>query len=247
MLGHHRNAVLQFSGGKDSTALMYLARPYLNEITVLFSETGATFPHLRRHVEQTCRKLGARMTIVHPEIDVHEHIYRNGFPSDIVPVEASAEMAPFLNPPPKQILQSYTQCCRAMLWTPMLGYMRENNVDLVLRGSKSCDPRVGVGPGTEIEGITYESPLWDWSDDDVYAYLKEQGAELPDQYPEINDSLDCWICTAHLAHHGDQKMHYIKKNYPDLWPVVSERMNLVRGIIEREAARIAPAMSVADG
>ena len=46
MLGSHKHAVLQFSGGKDSTALMYLARPWLDRITVIFGETGATFPPL---------------------------------------------------------------------------------------------------------------------------------------------------------------------------------------------------------
>jgi 3'-phosphoadenosine 5'-phosphosulfate sulfotransferase (PAPS reductase)/FAD synthetase len=243
MLGNHRRAVLQFSGGKDSTALMYLARPHLDNIMVLFSETGATFPHLRKHVERTCRKLNAKMTIVHPPIDVYQHTHELGLPSDIVPVELSAAMLPFLNPPPKQILQSYTQCCGAMIWEPMRQYVRDHNVDLVLRGSKSCDSRVGIGPSVEVEGVTYKSPLWDWSDDDVYAYLKDQNAELPDHYSEINDSLDCWICTAHLAHHGEEKMRYIRKNYPDFWPVVSYRMSQVRSLIENEAARIAPAFN----
>ncbi len=124
----------------------------------------------------------------------------------------------------------------------MLKYTRDNGIDLVLRGSKKCDHRVGVGPSVEVEGITYESPLWDWSDDDVYVYLKEQGAELPEHYPEINDSLDCWICTAHLAHHGDQKMKYIRENYPEFWPIVSERLGRVRKVLSDEMARISPAL-----
>lgn len=247
MIWGYKNAVLQFSGGKDSTALLYLARPYLERITVVFVETGATFPHVVKHIHQTCEKLGAKLVTIRPPVDVFQHTQENGLPSDIVPVEATALAQVFLKPPPAQILQPYTQCCGAMIWEPMLKYTMDNGVDLVLRGSKACDQRVGIGPKNLVEGITYESPLWDWSDDDVYAYLREQGAELPDHYPEINDSLDCWICTAHLAHHGDQKMHYIKKNYPDLWPVVADRMNRVRGVIEHEAARIAPAMSAADG
>ena len=261
-----KNAVLQFSGGKDSTALMYLARPWLDRITVIFAETGATFPHLVRHIEDTCERLGANLVMIRPPIDVHQHIRDHGLPADVVPVEASAAMLPFLKPPPAQLLQPYTQCCGAMLWAPMLRYTRENGVDLVLRGSKASDRRVGVGPSVEVEGIRYESPLWDWSDDDVYAYLAEQGAALPEHYgfsrgataredgrerpdarkrPDaINDSLDCWICTAHLAHHGDEKMRYIRETYPDLWPTVAERVARVQAVLAGEIARITPAMDV---
>ena len=66
MLGNHKNAVLQFSGGKDSTALIHLARPWLDRITVLFAETGATFPHLLKHIHATCEKLNATLVIVKP-------------------------------------------------------------------------------------------------------------------------------------------------------------------------------------
>ena len=239
-----KSTILQFSGGKDSTALLYLARPWLDRITVIFAETGATFPHLVKHIEDTCRRLGAKLVVVHPPVDVFKHTLDHGLPSDVVPVEASAAMRPFLNPPATEILQPYTQCCGAMLWEPMLKYTRDNGVDLVLRGSKRADSRVGVGPNVEVEGVTYESPLWDWSDDDVYEYLKEQGAPLPKHYERINDSLDCWMCTAHLAHHGDQKMRYIRESYPDLWPIVSERMERVRTVLAAEMTKIIPALEV---
>jgi 3'-phosphoadenosine 5'-phosphosulfate sulfotransferase (PAPS reductase)/FAD synthetase len=266
MLGSHNKAVLQFSGGKDSTALMYLARPWLDRITVIFAETGATFPHLVKHIEDTCERLDANLVVIRPPIDVHQYTRDNGLPADVVPVEASAAMLPFLKPPPAQLLQPYTQCCGAMLWAPMLRYTRENGVDLVLRGSKASDRRVGVGPSVEVEGTRYTSPLWDCSDDDVYAYLAQQGATLPEHYgfareeiaredgrkrPDagerpvgINDSLDCWLCTAHLAHHGDEKMRFIRENYPDLWPIVAERVTRVQAVLAGEIARISPAMDV---
>lgn len=245
MLGNCKNPILQFSGGKDSTALLYRARPWLDRITVVFAETGATFPHLVRHIEDTCDKLGAKLVIIKPPMDVQEYTHHYGLPADVVPVEASAAMVPFLKPPAAQLLQPYTQCCAAMLWAPLLRYTHENAVDLVLRGSKAADTRVGVGPDVTIEGVRYSSPLWDWTDADVYAYLDGQGATLPDHYKSVNDSLDCWLCTAHLAHHGDDKMRYIRAHYPDLWPVVTERMARVQAVLDVELERIDPALAAA--
>ena len=89
MLAAGERAALQFSGGKDSTALLYLARPYLDRITVYFAETGAVFSHVRRHVEETCDALGARLKVVLPPRPVQEHIDAQGLPSDLVPVEAT--------------------------------------------------------------------------------------------------------------------------------------------------------------
>jgi 3'-phosphoadenosine 5'-phosphosulfate sulfotransferase (PAPS reductase)/FAD synthetase len=242
MLEARKNAILQFSGGKDSTALLYMARPWLDQITVVFADTGAVFPHLLAHVEDTCKRLGAKLVTL--KSDVVKHTEQHGLPADIVPVDTTAMMAIALNPKPLQILQPYTACCGAMIWVPMLHYIRENSIDLVLRGSKRDDPRVGVGPSVEVEGVLYKSPLWEWSDGAVFDYCKVQGAPLPEHYDDVNDSLDCWLCTAHLAYHGDEKLRYIREHYPDLWPIVTDRLRRVERAVVAQLDRIAPALDV---
>jgi 3'-phosphoadenosine 5'-phosphosulfate sulfotransferase (PAPS reductase)/FAD synthetase len=241
----HERVALQFSGGKDSTALLYLARPWLDRITVIFAESGATFPHVVEHIERTCAKLGARLEIVRPPADVFAFTAEHGLPSDIVPVETSAETQPFRNPAAPELLQSYMRCCAAMLWVPMGRWIERNDITLVLRGAKRSDKRVGAGPNFEVEGITFRSPLWEWNDDRVFEYLRAEDVELPAHYPDLPDSLDCWCCTAHLPYHGDAKMRYIREHYPDLWPIVRERMERVYVALGTELKRIEPAFSQA--
>jgi 3'-phosphoadenosine 5'-phosphosulfate sulfotransferase (PAPS reductase)/FAD synthetase len=154
-------------------------------------------------------------------------------------------MAPYLHDTPTQTLQPYTKCCGEMLWRPMMDYIDRNKVKWVFRGSKECDTRVGVGPRHVENGVTFDSPLWHWSDQDVYDYLDEIGVTLPDHYASINDSIDCWCCTAHLAHHGDEKMRYIRTAYPELWPKVRERMGRVNAVLTGELARVAGALEEA--
>lgn len=245
MLNGHERAVLQFSGGKDSTALLYKARPYLDRITVLFGDTGAVYPHVVEFVHGTCRKLGATLDVVKPALPVLDYTTMIGLPSDIVPVEAMQEMASFMTEKPRQLVQSYLKCCSAMLFEPMSAAIKKSGVDLVLRGSKKCDARVGVSHKHVEGGVTYSSPLWDWSDADVMGYLAHEGVTLPKHYSVVPDSLDCWCCTAHLTRHGAGKMQWTRDNYPELWPEVSRRMEAVSSVIGGEIRKIAPAFEIA--
>jgi 3'-phosphoadenosine 5'-phosphosulfate sulfotransferase (PAPS reductase)/FAD synthetase len=243
-LDEHGRAVLQFSGGKDSTALLHQARPFLGNILVLFGDTGAVFPHVVDFIHRICREFGAQLEVIRPVEGVKEFTEKQGLPSDIVPIEAMPEMDPFLTEKPKTLVQSYLRCCSKMIYEPMQEAIQQSGVTLVFRGSKKSDRRVGVPSGWIEHGVTYSSPLWEWSDDDVMAYLAENGVSLPAHYETIPDSLDCWICTAHLVHHGAAKMRFIKENYPDLWPEVSRRMRLLDEAISGERAKLAEAFEV---
>jgi phosphoadenosine phosphosulfate reductase len=246
MLSRYERAVLQFSGGKDSTALIYLARPHLDRITVLFSDTGAVYPHVLDFVHETCRKLGATLEVVRPALDVLAYTAINGLPADIVPVESLPQMAPRLREKPAQLVQGYMACCSAMIFEPMARAVRKSGAKIVLRGSKGSDARVGVKDRHIEDGIEYRSPLWHWSDADVFAYLKREGVVLPRHYETINDSLDCWACSGHLAHHGAEKLRWTRQNYPDLYPIAAERVRRVRQVLLDQSARIADAMIEAD-
>ena len=229
-------ALLQFSGGKDSTALLYLCRPWLSQITVLFADTGAVYPHVVDFVHETCEQLGAKLQIVRPPESVAAFTAREGLPADIVPVETLAEMQWTLPKPRSQLVQSYIRCCSAMIFTPMAKAVAESGITTVLRGSKKSDSRVGVADGYVEDGVTYLSPLWKWSDAQVYRYLEKEGVTLPKHYAAVPDSLDCWLCTGHLLRHGAAKLKWTKDNCPDLWPELSRRLGAVREAIDSERA-----------
>src|SRR5579859_4708842 len=162
-LNPNEKAVLQLSGGKDSTALIYLSQPFLDRITVFFVDTGSIYPHVVDHVHETCRKLGAKLEVIRPYIPVAEYTEQFGLPSDIVPIETMWEMQSTLQRKAPRTLQSYLTCCGKMLFEPMHQAVLESRVKVVLRGSKKADARFGVPHGHIEHGISYRSPLWDWT------------------------------------------------------------------------------------
>ncbi|WP_042693646.1 phosphoadenosine phosphosulfate reductase family protein [Azospirillum sp. B506] len=64
MIEGHQRIILQYSGGKDSTAMLYLARPFLDRIDVVFANAGAPYPHVLQFITSTCAQLGAKLTII---------------------------------------------------------------------------------------------------------------------------------------------------------------------------------------
>jgi 3'-phosphoadenosine 5'-phosphosulfate sulfotransferase (PAPS reductase)/FAD synthetase len=165
-----------------------------------------------------------------------------GLPADIVPVEADATFAPYLTEKPAQVLQPYTRCCAAMLWQPMAAAVKASGVNVVLRGSKRSDARVGSPDGFIEDGVRYTSPLWTWTDADVAAYLDHEGVALPAHYAAgVRDSLDCARCSAHLAHHGAAKLRWMRNNEPELFRQVSERHRRVQAALAEAHQQIAGA------
>lgn len=234
---------MQFSGGKDSTALMYLLQG--QDVTAFFGDTGAVYPHVVDHVHETCQRLNVDLITVRPEESVLEYTKRVGLPSDIVPIETMDEMQPLLAEKSPVKLQSYMKCCTAMLFAPMERAIKASGITVVCRGSKASDRRVGVGPWHVEDGITYFSPLWNWSDAEVMGYLGKLEVELPKHYGTVPDSLDCWCCTAHLIRHGREKLAYTKANHPDLWPELQRRTTALRETLFDEYGKVAVAFGAA--
>ena len=218
---------VQFSGGKDSLACLYLYRDD-PEAVVLYADSGAAFPHVRKFVLDTVQKLGMKLHIVSPEVSADAWQDQNGLPADILPVDASPLMRKMAKEPYKATLVPYPVCCNANLWEPMMRGVREIGADTVVRGSKACDAKVGVSDGHVENGITFLSPLWQWSERDVFDYLESVGAELPPQYAIGADSLDCWCCTAYMDHHGAKRFAYMKEHYPYLYAKAKGRLDAVR-------------------
>lgn len=71
----YKTGVVSFSGGKDSTVLLHIARKLYPDIPAVFSNTGLEYPEIQKFV----RKFD-NVTIVRPKMRFDEVISKYGYP-----------------------------------------------------------------------------------------------------------------------------------------------------------------------
>lgn len=201
--------VLQFSGGKDSLACLYLLEPRWSEITVAWVNTGAAFP------ETVALMKRVRAQVPHfLEIEGKQSIERDGYPVDVLPITASTAGYLFEGWT-GQRYQSRYACCAAALWAPMAQAMKAIGATRIVRGQKLADAKkTSLRSGTLVDGVTYEFPLQDWSNSDVTRFLAEKGIELPENYRYMSTGLDCHNCTAYLSENAG-RLEYMAARHPE--------------------------------
>jgi len=89
------------------------------------------------------------------------------------------------------------QCCGANLWPLIYQTVFDGEVENAVSGVKKCDRLRSPlhRPGFEHAGVRHHFPVWDWSDEQVLAFLG------PDRIPPSyqlghKTSLDCVNCHA---------------------------------------------------
>lgn len=223
--------VLQFSGGKDSLACLYLLEPRWHEITVAWVNTGAAFPEVLELMERV-RALVPDFR----EITSAQTIARRGYPVDVLPINAT-DLGALIEGRSGTTFQSRYDCCAATLWAPMYRAMKDLGATTVIRGQKRCDRRRSpIADGQVVDGIEYRFPLEGWSDDDVRTYLEERGVPLPRNYAEgMTTGLDCWNCTAYLDENAG-RFDYMRAHHPEKLERVREVLVDYRHALERDLA-----------
>ena len=231
--------IIYFSGGKDSLAVLHMFKDDPDLECAFFGDTGDVYPHMMEFVVSTCKKFNVPLEIIKAKMSQEKYHAEFGYPSDMVPTVRSPDAKSTSKNGGEQRLQSYLQCCANMCWLPM----QERSLGkVVYRGIKKCDEQgtdVVNGFTNPISGIQYINPIYDWTDDMVFDYLKKNNVEVARHYKQVNVSLDCIHCTA-FTHSPSavDRLRWTKENYPSYWPEIKRRFRVVNEAIKEEAKLI---------
>ena len=215
----HPKTALSFSGGKDSTACVWLLRDRLDEVVLYHLDTGDLLPEVVEVVDAV-RAMAPRFVTIRS--DVAGWIGVHGLPSDLVP--HSAHPVGQAMAEGGRIVSRY-DCCAANLMNPLYERIRADGHTLLIRGTKRSDmKRLPMRPGEVLGGLELMLPVLEWSDGEVLDYLRREGAPVSSAYGHFTNLPECATCPAWWV---ERRADYLRGRHPELFRRYQERMAVV--------------------
>jgi 3'-phosphoadenosine 5'-phosphosulfate sulfotransferase (PAPS reductase)/FAD synthetase len=206
MFNGHKNVMLQFSGGKDSLACLWLLEMHWPDMIVAWVNTGDAFPETLEQME-TVKKLVPHFLEI--KSNQPEQIKRAGYPVDLLPVW-DTELGRVADTSRSDRYQTPFSCCGDNIWIPLANAVKGYNVTLVIRGQRSAEAKKSpIRSGHTEDGVQYWFPIEDWTDEQVLEFL---GERLPAHYKFLDTSLDCQHCTAYM-NESKNKLKYARERH----------------------------------
>lgn len=193
-LSRHKMVALQFSAGKDSAACLKLLAPYLDQIVILWANSGNAYPETVEYMDEVYSKVPHFIEVLGEQ---PSWTIEHGMPVDVMPVSASSFKGQ-MHGRDVPLLQPFNNCCSHNLWLPMARWVMENKVTGLIRGQKNCDALSPPYKSGDILGnIEFFHPIEEWTNEQVFDFL---GDDVPDSYKRgLPSSLDCMNCTAYVS------------------------------------------------
>ena len=229
VFSRHERIALQFSGGRDSTAVLYLLRPFWMFLTVYHLDTGDQFPEKRAVVEQAERDFGRPFVRIAGDVAAVRRDH--GLASDLVPVD-NTPPGRLVSGLPVKIISRY-ECCWRALMQPMHARIVADGITLLVRGQR--DDEYATPPlrsGQSQDGIEVFYPIEQWSGAEVSDYLRENGLPLAAFYERgARRAPECMGCTAWW---DEGRAQYLREHHPLKFQEFRASMDVVRGEIARQ-------------
>ncbi len=206
-------------------ACLYLLRAHLDRITVYWVNAGDELPETAEIIE-ACKAFIPHFV----EIKADSVTWRveNGVPSDLVPTSGSS-IGMTIGLGTLRISDRFS-CCSENLMRPMHTRMKEDGITLIIRGQKRCDmPNVPFVSGQSADGFEFFYPIEEWTNHDVFDYLRTVGAPIHPIYEYGEQGANCATCTAWW---GDAQHEFRRIKHPEIHAKLIPVMQAMRGAID---------------
>jgi len=244
--------VLNFSGGIDSLALLFVMRKQWPELAVLWVDTGAVYPGIHEYIAKVAAVVqgdGGRFESVQGEQPNWQK--RIGIAVDVVPfrytvfgrgVHGTTGQGP--------LYTTTAHCCHANIWRPLYERARALDAQVIYRGQKARRHEDMASPidsrTVTDDGIEIRFPLEEigWSRADVFDYCRRECPELIPSYYAAGEevSRDCWDCIGYLQANQYRLRHMptpemqdeIDRRLRDYSDALEEDFALLRSVMPQE-------------
>lgn len=224
------NVYVSFSGGKDSTVLLHIARQIYPNIPAVFCDTGLEYPEIKEFVKST-----ANVTIIRPKMNFKQVIQTYGYP--VISKEVAQNIYEARRNPQARAATKFDseseynrkykgqyslakwrflrdsaipvghQCCTVMKKSPFKTYEKETGAKGIV-ATMACESRTRktdwlmYGCNAFNKTRPLSTPMSFWTEQDVLRYLKEYGIPYCPVYGEIAEDKDGRLYTTGTARTG---------------------------------------------
>ena len=215
------NAVVSFSGGKDSTVLLHLARTLYPEIKGVYCDTGLEYPEVKEHVKAT-----KNIEIIRPAMSFKQVLDKYGW------VFSSKETAGKIHYARKgsqwaircmqglnhkdgsysKFCQRYKRwaflvdspfkisdkCCSIMKKKPFHDYAKKNNCGMLvgtMTEESTLRKRRWLEHGCNAFNAGLSMPLSFWKGQDIFEYIVKNNITIASCYGDIVKENSRWVTT----------------------------------------------------
>jgi len=218
---------LAFSGGKDSLAALFVNRRRLEEIVVLWVNTGKNYPEVMDTINAVRAMCPHFVEILSDRAGQNAYW---GIPSDVVPTDWTREGQEATGAKPAMV-QNYLKCCIENIGLVLLRYCSNHGIKELISGQRNADKRKSTSrDGDVVQGVTYRQPIADWSDAQVMEFLDRWMHPLPEHLDLKHSSMDCYDCTAYRADSAD-RVALMRERHPEMFAEYATRRDALNAAL----------------
>ena len=200
--------VVNFSGGKDSTAmLLHMLELGMQVDEIIFCDTGLEFPEMYEHIKKVEEYIGRKITILKGDKDFEYYLLNH-----IYTIRQGKRKG--------QTIKGYSfpgplsrWCTRIFKIERFNKYYKEKSKDYnIIR-------YIGIAYDEQKRIKEFNYPLvdWKWTEADCLKYCYDKGFDWGGLYKYFK-RVSCWCCP--LQSMGDLRMLW--KHFPHLWNKLQE-------------------------
>ena len=252
-----------FSGGKDSTVLLWIARKIYPDIKAVFCNTRNEYPDIVKFVRNK-KNNGENIEIIYPELTPGEVINMFGFP--LISKSTSGIIGKCKRNPnglthlnyvvnrnsqfalPKKYMylldEPYmvdSKCCEYLKKKPFHKYQKETGLfpitgEMASESVMRTNTYLKIGQCNVYSGRRPVSrPLSIWLEQDIWDCIKKYKIEIADIYNKGANRTGCMFCGYGCQFKDDNRLQLMYKNHPKFYQTCMKYSN--NGVTYREALK----------